>query len=274
MCASESRLIEHPLKEIAEKEFIVAADQSPVSKVNYERTRFRVVAAKGIHFQAVSFKYCLFEDCYFRDCHFENCDFTGATFRNCNLRGSTFDGSRFDYCRFAHTLVPHVILERHMPGYENVALELARALRVNYAQTGDSVGVNKAISAELDATRIHLRKAVWSKESYYRSKYCGLGRVGKIPQHYWFHLLDMVWGHGESLPKLLRTFVVLYAAVTYALYRSEFGVLRATRDAFLILWGSYDGSVHRPLLTACAVAARTVLLGLFITVLVRRLSRR
>lgn len=271
MSASETRVVDHPLSEMTEKEFIAAPDGTPIRKENHEHTRFRVVTAKGVHFQAVSFKYCLFEDCYFRDCRFENCDFTGASFRNSNLRGCTFDGCRFDYCRFAHTLVPQVILERHMPGYENVALEFARALRVNYAQTGDSVGVNKAISAELDATRIHLHKAAWSKESYYRNKHHGLNRLAKIVQYYWFLLLDFVWGHGESLPKLLRTGAVCYALVAYVLYSPTFGVIRAVRDSFLLFWGSASSL---PLLGAGAVALRTVLLGLFVTVLVRRLSRR
>ncbi|HEY4249230.1 MAG TPA: pentapeptide repeat-containing protein [Lacunisphaera sp.] len=271
MSASVAKIVEHPLKEMAEKEFVPASDGTPVRKENHERTRFRVVSAKGVHFQGVSFKYCLFEDCYFRDCRFEDCDFTGASFRNSNLRGSTFDGSRFDYCRFAHTLVPQVVLERHMPGYENVALELARALRVNYAQTGDSVGVNKAISAELDATRIHLHKAAWSKESYYRSKHHGWGRLAKIAEYCWFRLLDGIWGHGESLPKLLRTGLVCYVAVAWRLYRPEIGVIGAVRDSFLLFWGS---TFSRPLLGAVAVALRTLLLGLFVTVLVRRLSRR
>ena len=124
----------HPRAEIIEKEFTASDPSVVLTKLDYERTRFRFTAAIRIHFRSVSFKFCIFDDCYFRDCRFEDCDFTGAIFRNSILRGSTFDGSKFDYSRFAHTLVPLTILERHMPERENVALELARALRVNYAQ--------------------------------------------------------------------------------------------------------------------------------------------
>jgi len=161
-----------------------------------------------------------------------------------------------------------------MPGYENVALELARALRVNYAQTGDSVGVNKAISAELSATRTHLQKAAWSNEAHYRKKHHGLNRVGKFFEYYWFCLLDIIWGNGESLLKLLRTLSVIYAAFAIWLFQPGGSVTQTIRDTFLIFWGSYDGSIRRPVLVACAVAARTMLLALFVTVLVRRLSRR
>lgn len=260
--------------EITEHEFIAAENQAPIAQANYDRTRFRFTAARKIHFRAVSFKYCVFEDCYFRDCRFEDCDFTGATFRNSVLRGSTFDGSRFDYCRFAHSLVPVAILERHMPGYENVALELARALRVNYAQVGDSDGVNRAISAELTATRTHLEKVAWSHESYYRNKHRGFERAVKVLEYYWFFVLDFVWGHGESLPKLLRTIALSYLVLIIFLYRSSGGFFSAIRDAFLLVWGNYGSASQIPMTAAATLALRTLLLGLFVAVLVRRLSRR
>jgi hypothetical protein len=68
MSISDSRIVDHPLKEMTEKEFVAASDGAPIRKEDHERTRFHLVAAKGVHFQEVSFKYCLFEDCYFRDC--------------------------------------------------------------------------------------------------------------------------------------------------------------------------------------------------------------
>ncbi|HWA08342.1 MAG TPA: pentapeptide repeat-containing protein [Opitutaceae bacterium] len=263
-----------PRPEIAEHEFIATENQSPIAQVSYDRMRFRFTTAKKVHFRAVSFKYCVFEDCYFRDCRFEDCDFTGATFRNSVLRGSMFDGSRFDYCRFAHSLVPVVILERHMPGYENVALELARALRVNYAQVGDSDGVNRAISAELSATRTHLEKVAWSNEGYYRNKHRGFERAIKVLEYYWFYVLDFVWGHGESLPKLLRTLILAYMVLVVFLYRSSGGFFPAIQDAFLLIWSNYGGAPQIPMAAAVTLALRTLLLGLFVAVLVRRLSRR
>jgi hypothetical protein len=276
MPANDSHLVDKPRPEITAMEYFVSENTGPIIQIDYERTRFRFVAAKKVHFRGVSFMYCVFEDCYFRDCRFEDCNFTGATFRNSNLRGSNFDGSRFDYCRFSHTLVPASIIERHMPGYENVALELARSLRVNYAQVGDTDGVNKAISAELDATRIHLKKAAWSKESYYRNKHKGLNRIAKILEYCWFRFLDLLWGNGESLPKLLRTIVIAYALIAVFLYSHKPGAsfFTALGDAFLAFWGSYVPATPMPSFAAIALTIRTVFVGLFVTVLVRRLSRR
>ncbi len=262
----------YPRQEFVDHEFRSSEDVA-LSGLNYERARFRLTSARKVHFRRVSFKYCIFEDCYLRDCRFEDCDFTGATFRNSILRGSTFDGCRFEYCRFAHSIVPLTILERHMPGYENQALELARALRVNYSQVGDSNGVNKAVSAELAATLTHLQKAAWSSESHYRNKYRGLERAGKAVEYAWFRLLDFIWGNGESLPKLVRTL-----AIAFLLLVGWLSIIAATRGSISRLvphrLGAYPSGSSLQGAVATVVAVRTVLLGLFIAVLVRRLSRR
>lgn len=259
------------MREIEGKEFPGGPASPLVEGHNFEKTRFKFVAAKQTHFRQVSFIFCVFEDCYFRDCRFEDCDFTGAVFRNSTLRGSTFDGCKFPYCRFSHTLVGHAILERNMPGFENVALELARSLRVNFSQLGDSVGVNMAVSAELEATRVHLYKAAWSAESYYRKKHAGLGRVRSVVEYLWFLLQDTIWGHAESLWKLGRFLICGYAVLAVALFCRGGQMGNAFRDAWMMLWGVGTTS---PLVATVAVAFRTVALGLFVTVLVRRLSRR
>lgn len=71
------------MRDLFEQEFVRPDGNLPLANLDYDRTRFRLVTAKSIHFRKVSFKYSLFDDCYLRDCRFEDCDFTGATFRNC-----------------------------------------------------------------------------------------------------------------------------------------------------------------------------------------------
>lgn len=234
----------------------------------------RRVSAKNRTFDRVSFRYTIFDNCYLRNCRFTDCDFTGTQFIGTNLRGSTFDGSRFDYCRFTATLVPHDILERHMPGYENVALELARSLKTNYGQIGDAVGVNLAVAAELKATKTHLRKAAWSAESYYRKKYRGMTRLQAIGRNIIFEMLDWVWGNGESVSKLLRTILILNFAVAAVLIASGEKFIASLALATKLFLGVGTASVGRETLAIVAAAARFVLLGLFISVLVKRLGRR
>lgn len=232
------------------------------------------VSAKGITFDRVSFQYVIFDNCYFRNCKFLNCDFTGAYFVGSNLRGSSFDGSRFDYCRFSTTTAPLAIVERHMPGYENVALELARSLRTNYVQLGDAKGVNRAIAAELAATKVHLHKATWSSESYYRSKYIGLERWKVGFDFFSFMFFEVLWGNGESIGKVLRTILIVNLLLAVVLYISGEALLSSLQIAPALFFGAGAYATAHPILAIVAAFTRFVLLGMFVSVLVKRLARR
>jgi hypothetical protein len=253
---------------IADKQFT-----DSISNANLAMHLLLRVSAKEVTFDHVSFQYVIFDHCYFRNCKFFNCDFTGAHFLGSNLRGSSFDGSRFDYCRFSTTAAPLSIIERHMPGYENVALELARSLRVNYAQLGDVKGVNRAIAAELAATKIHLHKATWSAESYYRSKYSGLERW-KVGLEFFFMFFEGLWGNGEYLGKLLRTILIVNFLLAGGLYISGESLLSSLQIAFALFLGTGAFAAAHPIFAIVAAFTRFVLLGMFVSVLVKRLARR
>ena len=242
--------------------------------VKFDRHIFERVCAKGIIFTKVSFTFAIFDNCYFRDCKFIDCNFTGAKFNDTNLRASIFDGSKFDYCRFSKTSVPVTIIDKHMPGYENVASELARSLRVNYSQLGNVTGVNKAIKAELDATKTHLWKAAWSKESYYRHKYKGLARAKQILEYFWFKLLDFLWGNGESPLKLLRTIFFLIAFVAFCLWYVDQPLKTVLLSPFSLFLGTSQNYDFPEMVKTIATLARYILLGMFVSILVKRLSRR
>jgi hypothetical protein len=243
-------------------------------KQDFTLNLFWRVAAKNKTFTKVDFKYCVFEDCYFRNCKFVDCDFTGCQFRNSVLRGSEFEACQFDYCRFDKCVIPYEILNTSLPRRHNLALEFARSLRINYSQIGDTVGVNRAISAELEATRMDHRKAAWSDELYYRQKFTGLLHAKQIVTDLWFRFLNFVWGNGESIWKVFRSIVIVNVLVAVIVWFNQKGTVgSALLDALGLFWGTYKLQDF-PLLFAIATALRFTLIGLFITVLVRRLSRR
>ncbi len=119
-------------------------------------------------FSRVDFRWSFFDGCYIRDCLFDSCDFTGCRFVSTHLPGAIFTGCKFDYATFERTPTDPGILDTQCPGYENLKLRFARALRANFQQLGDATAVNKAMKIELDATEVHLKKAWHSNESYYR----------------------------------------------------------------------------------------------------------
>ncbi len=248
------------------------------AELNYEKLSltkhsFLRVSAVKQTFEGVDFRYSTFDDCYFRNCKFIDCNFTGGQFKNSTFRGSEFTGSTFDYSRFSDTNISNSILDNCQPGFENVALEFSQSLRVNFGQIGDTVGVNKAIKAELSSTKVHLKKAAFSKEGWYRNKYSGIERLKYIWNYLAFCFFDWVWGNGESLFNVFLSMlaVIFFAALAIdAPFTELFESLVKSLQVFLGLKApDIPLTVSLPL-----IFCRYVLLSLFISVLVKRLSRR
>jgi Pentapeptide repeats (9 copies) len=256
-------------------EVVDAEISTDVQDARFERQIWKRVSAKDRTFTRVSFKYTIFDNCYLRKCQFVECDFTGAMFTDTGLRGSTFDGSRFDYCRFSRTLISHDIIDKHLPGYENVKVELARNLRANYAQIGDTDGVNKAILAELAATRVHYEKAALSNESYYRREFVGRNRLNMGLKYARFTMLHYLWGNGESLLRVGFTMLLAVVVLGATLWRagSTFGEA-VTSAVPLFLGVSLSRPLVAPWLLTFAAGVRLSLIALFMSVVIRRLARR
>ena len=262
-------------RESKRAELVDAEIDRDLSGDRHIRQIWRRVAAVDRTFEKVSFKFTIFDNCYLRKCKFVECDFTGAFFADCTLPGSVFAGCKFDYCRFSRTLVGHDVLEENLPGHENVQLLLARSMRANYAQVGDWSGVNKAMVAELRATKVHLQKAVASHESYYRLRYAGAKRLVMAVRLTSFYLLDMLWGNGESLIKVGRTVLLCVALVGVALWSCGFLANDAIAAAFPVFLGTSASPLNPPRwLAATAAGVRLVVVGLFLSVLIRRFARR
>jgi hypothetical protein len=260
-------------KHIKEKEL----EKEDLKDLNFERHELTRVYAVGLTFTDVSFKQSVIHECYFRNCVFKNCDFTGANISHTNFQGADFIGCTFNYANFQSTLIGIDPLSKNLPGWENTKLMLAKNLRMNYASIGDYNGVNFAIKVELEATMEHLKKAAFSREAYYRGKteYSGFGRILYILKFVWFWFLDKLWGNGEkpirmlvSIPLLLFLIVFIFNVV---LGQSFGASVKETSTVFFIggtsnVLGIYASSVISVL--------RYIVMGLFVSVLVRRLSRR
>lgn len=240
---------------------------------------FQRVSAKRVRFQDIDFRYSIFDTCYLRSCAFVSCNFTGCRFVGSSFHGSTFTDCTFDYAVFERTLVESDILENSAPRYENLRLKFARTLRTNFQGLGDSDAVNKAILVELDATRVHLKKAWRSNNPYYREKYAGFARIGAFLGWVRFVLSDLIWGNGERLSHLFGTsiaLIVLIAVYDTLLSRDVQLVgdwVAALVDAPQVFLGTRQPNYPGPILALIALT-RIVIVGLFISVLVRRYARR
>lgn len=241
---------------------------------------FQRLVAKKKRFEAVDFKYSIFETCYLRDCVFDSCDFTGCRFIGTNLAGSQFCGCTFNYATFERTIIDSDLLDTECPRHENVRLRFARSLRVNYQQLGDADSAHRALSIELRATAEHWLKAWTHAEPYHEGKYRGKKRLRALYQ--WFRVWswDLLWGSGESPLKLFRSFCVFLVVITLVHAGTSSSPHRidtfiyALSEAPQIFFGTLTpASIPRWILTGI-VLVRFLTVGLFTSIVVKRLSRR
>lgn len=233
------------------------------------------VFAVTVTFVDVSFKQCDFSLCYFRNCRFIRCDFTGATLKDSNMRGSQFEECNFRYTTWEKTILDEHFLDTCLPSEENLARDLARSLRVNFAQIGNYEAVNKAASIEVILTGQHLYNAAYSRQSYYRAKYKGMSRLAHTIGHIRWKALDLLWGNGESIVRVASSGLAVILAVALVLMRDHSQLLfpDALWTVFSNFWGIQSGHLPDSYLVVLTII-RFVLLGLFMAILVKRLSRR
>jgi hypothetical protein len=239
------------------------------------------LSAKGRKFYNVDFRYSTFDACYFRNAQFISCDFTGCRFVGSNFHGATFSECKFDYASFEKTMIDPTILDTEYPKPENLRARFARTLRMNFAQLGDVASANKAMKLELEATGIHCRKAVFSKEKYYRSKYTGVLWWKALWELVLFWFGDFVWGNGESLGRLLRCVLLVLLAMTV------FDVVNFGSPNLMSSWGtsfirSFDVFMGAPFYPVeypkpyigIVTLFRLIFIAFLVSILFKRISRR
>ena len=260
--------------------YIDAKFELDVSNADFKNSLFIRLVAKEKRFEKVDFKYTIFDTCYLRNCVFDSCDFTGCRFSGSNFYGAKFSGCKFDYAIFERTIISSEILDSGLPPLENLKLKLARTLRMNYQQIGDTIAVNKAIMVELAATETHLKKAWLSNESYYRKKYGGQKRILLFFQWFSFKLLDIIWGNGESPLKLTRTIIVFLVllGILDTLFLKNYAIVNSYLDSFVeapqIFLGTFTPDNYNTLVLAVIVFVRLVAIGGFLSIIIKRFSRR
>ena len=251
---------------------------SDCTQEDYSNKLFLRLVAKKKRFVNVDFKYSIFDSSYLRNCVFDSCDFTGCRFISVNFYGSSFSGCKFDYAIFERTIIDSDILDVGCPGWENLKLKFARTLRTNFQQIGDTKSVNKAIKIELSATEVYLRKAWSSNESYYRKKYKSWKRIQMFFEWITFKILDIIWGNGENTLKLIRTTLVLLFFMSLIDYfyisnqtKTYINTLLEMPAVFL---GIISPANYPKLYISLIVFTRLVIMGFFISIIIKKFNRR
>jgi hypothetical protein len=264
-------LIDHAKPIIEDKEF--SAD---VSGQNLSRQVLRRVFAVNKTFIGVRFEQSEISECYFRNCRFIRCDFTGTSIRRSNFRGSQYEECKFLYSTWEHTQLDDEFLDNCLPSEENLARDLVRSLRVNFGHIGNYSAVNKAAAIEVRLAGQHLFHAAYSKQSYYRSKYKGWSRALQAVRHVRWKALDLLWGNGESIVRVIlaAAFAVFLWGCYIAWSNPSLSWSQSLVEAAYAFWG-IGGAASLPRhQLALPTVVRFVLFGLFMAILVKRLAHR
>ncbi|PTQ64635.1 pentapeptide repeat protein [Nitrosomonas oligotropha] len=264
-------LQEHIKLAIENKEF-----HGEVRNTDLSVRRLSHVFAVDVAFFDVNFKQCDFANSYFRNCRFIRCNFTGATIKDSNFRGSQFEECNFRYTSWEKSILDEHFLDSCLPSEENLARDLVRSLRVNFSQIGNYDAVNKAASIEVSLTGQHLYNAAYSRQSYYRSKYKGWARISNAISHARWKTLDLLWGNGESILRVALSglVVVIVAALALLHNHSQLIFSDALWSAFYGFWGIQSGVKLPDPYAVTLTIIRFILFGLFMAILVKKLSRR
>lgn len=248
---------------------------------DYSRHHFKGVFATKITFEDVVFNQCVFEACYIRNCTFINCNFKGSVFKDTYLHGTNFRNCGFWYVRFDKCQIDSGLIDQCLPKEENIARELVRSLRVNYAQIGSYEGVNKAAAYEVCLTGRHYFKAIIQNSEYYTlEKYQGWSRFLYAARYCSWKLMDVLWGNGESLWKVIRSAgvtVIVGSLLWHLLEPGGASILlqrTGTIAALFFATPSPNGLAVPFWLGVSISIARIILTALFLAVLVKRLARR
>ncbi|MGD9841839.1 MAG: pentapeptide repeat-containing protein [Steroidobacteraceae bacterium] len=266
-------MLEHK-KKITKEVEIQNEDLNNLDFYQHELVRVHAIDKKFVN---VSFKQSIIRDCYFRNCIFRDCDFTGAGITNSNFQGSDFVRCTFDYTTFSGTHISTIPLKRNLPSRENLKMHLAKSLRMNYASIGDYEGVTFAIDIEISATMEHLKKATFSREAYYRGKkeFSGFGRIEHGAKYLYYKFLSFLWGNGEKPLKMFISIPILLGLLSVIFsYSVDTPIILSINETIHVFFIGGQSNKLGFVSSSLANIMRYIALGLFVSSLVRRISRR
>ena len=258
-----------------------------IIKEDYKDGLFENFGAVKIIFTNCDFSYSYFNRAYFNRVEFINCTFTGAIFNQSSFKNVKFNRCSFEYARFFHTILPDEEILANLPAWTNVRVELLKNLRINAQNTGNVEGVRDYLLEELDASRVHLLKVFQSKESFYKDKYDSIGLRLKAFVKYVFLTVDKYfWGHGERPILLLRSILVcvILSTILICVYCKE-PFIANNQFQWHLTWKYFYETLGFYIsvnpITEVDVKSKiiiglmkTLFMGVFVTVLVRFLSKR
>ncbi len=251
-------------------------------------SQFSFVGFKDTHFQHCVFNHSYFDRCYFRKARFEDVSFVGCTFKDCRFGEAEFENCKFDEAEFENCSVTYEQLAPTLPLRQNVRWRLARNLRVNSQNRGQTEDARKFLLVELGASETHnFKKAFAWNEPFYKKKYSPEARLLGFWGWISSQMNKFFWGYGEQPTRVVRFSLIIVLAFAFIFYRSanlknmpvgagflEYLVFSISTFATAAYGEVIPAPAAARILTTIESASGLIMFGFFVTSLYRRVSKR
>jgi hypothetical protein len=192
-------------------------DQASIKEKTLLRSALLTSGFRQAEFEDCVFNHSYFERCYFRKARFTNVSFVGCLFKDCRFDEAEFRGCKLDRAEFHNCSITYAQLAPCLPSEENLLRELARNLRVNAQNRGQTEDCRRFLLAEIQASERHnFKKAFAWSDPYYGKKYSRFeDRLSGFWTWFWLKLEGFLWGHGEVPGRVIFSailFILLFAA--------------------------------------------------------------
>ncbi len=250
----------------------------------YEHCTFANVSFLRTTVETSNFVNCVFINCYFRQAELLQSTFVGCKFVDCTFPKVTVASCDFRYAVFKECYIPYAEFEHSMPREANLRLDVAEQCGLAAEHGGDMADARRFRLAAIDARKAHLQSAVKGANEWYREHYDTLARLAAAVQLFWYGVNRAIWLHGESVRRLVLAALVAVLLIFPVL---SYIVLRGDVSLSVALWWSVGNflsidliELSQPLpssamaLAAIEAVAGVVFFGLFVTVVLKRLTQR
>jgi hypothetical protein len=252
------------------------------------RSHFIEIAFKGSEFEECIFSHSYFERCYFRKATLNEVTLNGCVFRDCNFDGAQFINCQLDYAEFHNCSVTFSQIQSSLPARENVLRELARNLRVNAQDRGQSEDYRKFLLEEMKASKTYNRNKAFGSGAYYKNKYSSwTDRLTGLWE--WIRLVaeDKFWGYGEVPTRVIYSSIVIVLIFAFLYWALKVEIRNMPPNAIIeYIWfsvtafvsGAYSdltpANLGALLLSTAERGLGLTMFGFFVTALYRRISKR
>jgi hypothetical protein len=249
------------------------------------------VNGREVRYENCDFSASVVERGYFFKAAFIGCKFVGTRFSSAVFRSATFERCDFRYADFNRCVVPVPQLLANLPDEHNIRWDLLNNLRANARNIGDQHHEAELIRHEIAAEIEHWRAVGHQKSNFYQ-KYSSKERFWARLRVRRLIFERVVWGHGESLLRLVIATLLALAALGTVGALTQIGSMQTaiTPDALFQQWLNslwFSGALFidlpsvssssvtaHPVVSVLIVLLRYLSIGLAIPVLYKYIAKR